>query len=271
VIFNQSWFLDIMTDGQWDALVQGDYQAVMPLIWKKRLGLYQLVQPYFVQQSGVSGIVLKPESVAGFIRAIPSKFIRVRIAMNTGNDVPELDGYSLKNRSTYQLKLNASYDELSAGFSSEAKKILRKAGRSGLKLSTDLDLDTVFSFYDEAYGVLNKHVPDRYFRRFRKLAERALQLGTAKLYGVISEQGEILGAGLFFINKHYITYSFAAPGPGGRKHDAMHVLISEVIKKFAGSGLTFDFEGSDIPTVAYFYAKFGSEKKVYQTIRKKMF
>jgi hypothetical protein len=48
---------------------------------------------------------------------------------------------------------------------------------------------------------------------------------------------------------------------------ATHLLIDEVIKEFSNQALIFDFEGSDIKSVAYFYSKFGSHKVHYLQIK----
>ena len=37
-IYGYSWYLDIMSNN-WDALVLGDYQLIMPLPWRKKYGI----------------------------------------------------------------------------------------------------------------------------------------------------------------------------------------------------------------------------------------
>ena len=37
-IFGFSWYLDIVAD-QWDVLVLDDYKAVMPIPWRKKIGV----------------------------------------------------------------------------------------------------------------------------------------------------------------------------------------------------------------------------------------
>ncbi|MDP4600608.1 MAG: hypothetical protein NWS84_05650, partial [Polaribacter sp.] len=51
-IYAFSWYLDIVAD-HWDVLVLNDYEAVMPLPWKKKFGLKYITQPYFCQQLGI--------------------------------------------------------------------------------------------------------------------------------------------------------------------------------------------------------------------------
>src|SRR5882757_2918986 len=53
LLYARSFFLDAVTDGQWDALIMGDYEAVMPLTWNKKYGFTYLYQPHFVPVLGV--------------------------------------------------------------------------------------------------------------------------------------------------------------------------------------------------------------------------
>jgi hypothetical protein len=45
--------------------------------------------------------------------------------------------------------------------------------------------------------------------------------------------------------------------PEGKKKEANYFLLSRLWMEFEGSGMIFDFEGSDIPGVKEFYKKFG--------------
>ena len=38
LIYGKSYYLDHMTDGQWDALIMGDYEIIMPLTWRRKMG-----------------------------------------------------------------------------------------------------------------------------------------------------------------------------------------------------------------------------------------
>ena len=67
-----SWYLDIVA-GTWDALVEGDYENVMPLPWRKKGGIRYIHQPRFTQQLGLFGSgLLKTEQtlacVSGSLR-----------------------------------------------------------------------------------------------------------------------------------------------------------------------------------------------------------
>ncbi|MBS1975692.1 MAG: hypothetical protein JST13_15195, partial [Bacteroidetes bacterium] len=54
LIYACSSYLDTMSKN-WDALVLRDYEAVMPLTWNKKYGVYYLYQPAFTASLGIFG------------------------------------------------------------------------------------------------------------------------------------------------------------------------------------------------------------------------
>ncbi|HRF27551.1 MAG TPA: hypothetical protein PKW54_09435, partial [Ferruginibacter sp.] len=55
--------------------------------------------------------------------------------------------------------------------------------------------------------------------------------------------------------------------PEGKKKGANYFLFDQVIREFSGNPLSLDFEGSDVPGIAYFYEKFSDKKEIYPFIR----
>jgi hypothetical protein len=52
LVYAESWYLDIVSPN-WEALILGDYEYVMPLPVKKKFGVSFLVQPPLTQQFGI--------------------------------------------------------------------------------------------------------------------------------------------------------------------------------------------------------------------------
>ncbi len=49
LIYGYAFYLNAMSEN-WDALVFGNYEAVMPLVWRKKKGIKYLYQQAFTQQ-----------------------------------------------------------------------------------------------------------------------------------------------------------------------------------------------------------------------------
>src|SRR5690349_23398356 len=86
LIYAYSFYLDHMADN-WDALVLGDYEAVMPLTWRRKFGIYYLYQPFVTASLGVfTTLPIDETLMATFIDQIPRKFKLIDIDLNTGNN-----------------------------------------------------------------------------------------------------------------------------------------------------------------------------------------
>jgi len=123
----------------------------------------------------------------------------------------------------------------------------------------------VIDCFKHAYGTFYPNDPKLY-KRISDCEQDAISIKKGFTRGIYGRDGQLWCAGFFFMAKGMIHYAMAAPTEEGKKYGATHILIDEVLKEFAGQNLTFDFEGSDIKSVAYFYSKFGSRPQHYLEI-----
>ena len=120
LVYAQSWYLD-MVAGEWDALVDDNYESVFPLVSGKKWGINYLYQPPFTQQLGIfSGKVLSEELVSRFIAAIPSKFKFAEFNLNTYNK-PGKGNFSVHQWKNHELDLIKSYDRIYKSYSTNLK------------------------------------------------------------------------------------------------------------------------------------------------------
>jgi hypothetical protein len=265
LIYAYSFFLDTMAEERWDALVLGDYQAVFPLVWNRKYGLKYLYQPYFCQQLGLFATEnLSEELLHDFIRKIPRSFVYWDFHLNYKNNFfsPEIQ---FINRTSFTIDLNQDYLSIYDRFNSDAKKNLAKAALAGYQLVKPTSAESAADCFFEAYGIWYSQ-PEKLKRRILKCATIAIQNKMGFCREIHGKDGQLWCSGFFFISHNRIHYAMAAPTELGKKIGATHVLIDEVLKEFSNSDMTFDFEGSDLKNVAYFYSKFGSVKKHYLEI-----
>lgn len=270
LIYPYSFFLDAMAGSKWDALVQGDYDAVFPLVWNRKFGIKYLYQPYFCQQLGLFSIQSITENqINHFIEKIPSKFLYWNFHLNYQNQYfsPSI---RFINRSSYCIDLNQDYTEIYDAYNADAKKNLAKSIIQGFNCSKEVSIQTVADCFFTAYGM---HYPSnkKLTSKIVHCANEAMQLNKGFTRAIYSNEGVLWCAGFFFHSNHRIHYAMAAPTEEGKKYGATHILIDEVLKEFANTKTIFDFEGSDIKSVAYFYSKFGSVSNHYlQIIKNKL-
>ncbi|TDW95877.1 GNAT family N-acetyltransferase [Dinghuibacter silviterrae] len=258
-------YLDHMS-AHWDGLVLGDYEAVMPLTWNRKWGITYLYQPYLSAEGGVfQQEPVTSETLRAFLEAIPGKFRFWEFSLNAENLLPDT-GFPLYPRANFLLPLRASYAELSAAYNKNLRRNLKKAEDAGLVYTKDTTLPTVLALAREQ---LNGHTGLKpiHYARFGQLYEKLSEDRMAVTRGITDERGKLLASGVFLFSHAKAYYLIGGNHPDGRDNGASHLLLDQFIREYAGSGLTFDFEGSDIPSLAQFYRSFGSYEQPYAAIK----
>ena len=261
-IYAYSWYLDIVHPG-WEALVEDDYQTVMPLTGGKKFGVNYLFQPFFVQQLGVFSKALTPETTEAFMEAIPSRYRFAEIRLNEGNAFAE-DIQGVEYHRNVLLDLNQEYNAIRSNYHQNTKRNLAKAESNNLQLvETVIPYHVVALFRDNRGALLDKW-GDAEYGVLTHLAKVAQKRNAAFMLGV-SEKGvgQLLCAAIFMKTKDRITFLFSGLTEEGKQRQAMTYLLDQVIQQYARQPITFDFEGSDDDNLARFYLGFGGNETKY--------
>jgi hypothetical protein len=261
MIYGYSWYLDAITDGRWGAVIDSEYRAVFPLPWRRKFGVSYIYQPYFCQQLGLFAHKEYNKDQSEFVAAIPKKFKRIHLQINsdfnfTGDNKP---------RPNYLLDLTGSYTDLQSAYKEDAVKNLKKTSKLNVEYSEIRDPELVLELHKNIWGDKNPEIRESDYLRFTKACMEAHHRDM--LWSITaSSDGVVLGSAIFLKSPKYLHYLISGPTLEGRKLSIMHGIIDYAIKAHAGSGLILDFEGSKIPDVAAFYAKWGSTVKNYKEI-----
>ena len=262
-IYAYSWYLDIV-HREWEALVEDDYQTVMPLTGGKKFGIQYLYQPYFVQQLGVfSKSPLTAEKLESFLKAIPEKFRFVEIRLNESNTLGEnIQGFEYHRNVI--LDMNQDYETIHSNYHPNTKRNLAKAVSNNLQLvSTVIPYHVVALFTDNRGALLDKW-GDAEYARLTALTKVAVYRDAAFVLGVSEKgMGQLICAAIFMKTKDRITFLFSGLTVEGKQRHAMTYLLDQVIQRHANQPITFDFEGSDDENLARFYLGFGGQEVKY--------
>jgi hypothetical protein len=263
LIYGYSWYLDTLAPG-WEALVLGDYRAVMPLTNHKKTMLRYLYQPFFMQQLG---LFYKhhhdSERLIDFLEAIPAHFRFIDINLNEGNELMHTD-YVLHKRKNLVLHLNQPYEKLHKNFDDHCKRNLKKAKKFSQTIEA---VDIAVSFYQKHKGNNTANVLPAHYKKFKNVLQVALQRDVLYCKGVFNEHHELIAAGIFLIHKGRIIYMMGGASARGREARSMYALFDHIITQFCNHPILLDFEGSEIPGIARFYKGFGAEKRPYFRLR----
>ena len=261
LIYAYTGYLDHMA-GNWDALVLNNYDAVMPLPWRKKWSVYYLYQPFLTAQLGVFGNDLSPELVDAFLKAVPPKFRYWDFPLNHQNLFPLLD-FPLYERMNFVLPLQAGYDVLYKGYRENIRRNIKKSRDFGCSLQRDVNIDAIIALTKNQA----KEVSEPGLDAFRSVFQQLKKEGQAKSYGIVSKQGDLLASAAFVFSHHRAYYLLVGNHPNGRTLGASHALIDAFIQDHAGQNLLLDFEGSDLRNLAFFYSSFGAREEKYAAIR----
>ena len=263
LIYAYSFYLDHLAK-HWDGLVLDDYEAVMPITWNKKYGIHYLYQPFLAAQLGLFGKNINPKLMETFLKLIPAKFKYWDIYFNHGN-VLDLEKFNLYQRSNYMLYLDKPYQELYNGYRENIQRNIKKAEQAECSVQKDFDVEKVIKLALQQMRGYTKESGEN-VKRFRKLYKHLHQQEKAITYGVVSSQNELLASCVFFFSHNRAYYILVGNHPKGKTVGASHALIDAFIKDHAGKNIFLDFEGSDIPNLAFFYSSFGAEEEEYAAI-----
>src|SRR6266513_150955 len=203
LIYAYSFYLDHMAK-HWDALVLNDYEAVMPLTWNKKYGIYYLYQPSFTACLGVFGKNLTEVVTQAFIWAIPKKFRLIEISLNHG-DVLSSPPPFLISRINYILWLDKSYDELYESYRENHQRNIQKSLQGQCAVKKNIAVTDVIELNRQQMKNIAPQA-DKNYDRFKKLYEFLSSKNKAITYGIVSKQNELFASCIFFFSHNRAYY-----------------------------------------------------------------
>ncbi|MBN8674214.1 MAG: GNAT family N-acetyltransferase [Chitinophagales bacterium] len=258
LIYAYSFYLDQMAK-HWDALVLNDYEAVMPLSWNKKYGICYLYQPFLTAQLGIFGRQITGEMVSSFINSIPRKFRLVEIALNHANTGSAQVDTQL--RMNYVLDLNHPIEFIQQQYRENIRRNIKKSLQAGCSVTKDFAAEKVIELALQQMKGYDKDSAEN-VERLRKLYQLLHAKKMATTYGITLNK-EIVASCVFFFSHQRAYYILVGNHPNGKTIGASHALIDAFIQDHAGKNILLDFEGSDIPNLAFFYSSFGAKEEKY--------
>lgn len=256
-----SWYLDAIAE-HWDALIWKDYEAVMPLVWLRKLGLKCIYQPNYCQQLGIFSDKELPQALmSGFIEYARLNFPYIHTNLNPSVQLIATK-FHFNERKNLLLKLSKSYNDIAAGYSSNHRRNISKAVKAGVKFSETTELETFQDFYIEQENEKDYFKPKHVFL-FKTLSNIVHQKAAGKFFIARDKEQKLLAASLMIYHRNRIINIINCNSERGRQLGASHFLFDQIISQHIDNQLIVDFEGSSIPGVAGFYKGFGAVEEIF--------
>lgn len=260
-IYGFTWYLDAITMKSWSGLVIGEYDAVFPLLTKKKLFIPYVTNPYLCQQLGLFSTKPIDEKVhlEYIIKYLRTRFLKSDILVS--NDISS-NRFALK-KTNHILKLNKNYSDLFDQFNRNTQRNIKKGVEKRLELSESYDIQLFVNFLidNDKSGVLGSIK-----NNIICLIKSTFEKGNGKIL-IVKNNDDLQAASYCIEDESRIYFLLCASSPIGTENKAMYLIIDSLIKKYSGSNKVFDFTGSNIKNIARRNEGFGAETEYYFHIK----
>ena len=268
-IYALSDYLNIISP-KWEALVYGNYEAIMPLAVKRWAHLRLAYQPLWAQQWGIIG---QTEDVAvskAFAQRLQNDFHYVNLHFNEKNKalIHHFKGFEALQRRNHLLSLSPAYPDLAKNYATNTRRNIKKAQKNALQVLPNPAPRRMLQMFAQNQGVNLPQLKKKHYRQMLSIMQMAKQNGTGIFRALLNERGSMCAALFWLNNCGRLVNLLQTSNPSGKKRLAMFALTDMLIREYAGSDLLLDFEGSMNEGVARFYKGFGAKPVLYPNVRR---
>ena len=240
-VFGYHWFLKNVSR-EFDALVEGNYESVMPLISRTSKWNYpQLFHPNDIGRLGIFSVhVLSPPRIQKFIEAIPSTYLGQQISFNEYNKSIIKDLPDATSSAWYQLDLSAPYEIIQNGYDPKALDLIENGRDQNWMPHSHIKPEELVDFFATIDGDTDTHM-------WMRIHYNLMHRGTAFPTVYCGSDGEIGAAALFtYYNGFFTLLNFKAKP---QVEESLFLLMADdLIRLHAERPLRFDFNlfGEDL-------------------------
>jgi hypothetical protein len=281
-IFMQDWWMDAVCAGkQWDVLLSlnanGQIQAAMPYLLRKRMGMRFIVMPQQTQIGGIwiqQELAQKPEENKKVCQELIQQLKSLKLAyyhQHFPTQSPALvhfndQKFNISERITYRIEDLSDLESVTEAFSKNKKRQLQKA-LPLLHADMNLEVEDFYRFHNKCLQKKGKQIS--YSREFLLVLDRkAARKGQRQIIAIRNANNDLLAAAYLVWDKRSMYYLIPCYNEDHKDSGASALLVLESIKLAHQKGLAFDFEGSMIRGVANHYKQFGSTATRYYNVEK---
>jgi hypothetical protein len=263
-IYAYTWFLDAMSNWAWTGIVIGDYEAVFPVLIKKKLLLPYITTPPLCQQLGL--FMMDQQNTALYLDAIQKtlkSYLKTEITLHTGSSFTN----HCTIRTNHVLPLDAPYEILQKGYNRNTIRNLNTAKKVDTKTIKFHEVKTFLDFAQdhEPSGSI-KHI----YTQLHHLISNTLLHENGHILAVY-HAGQPVAMAYYIEDQERIYFLVCASTEKGKELKTMYLLIDHLIKTYANTSKIFDFTGSNMPSIARRNLGFGATSETYYFLKMKIF
>ena len=259
--------LNLLTDGDtWHALVENDYEAVMPLPTRKKGVLKYVYTPFFLPQMGLfSEHEITPQKVADFLYEISKHYVLADVLMNEKTE----SGHGNHEFVSHSLSLHLAYNELYSRFHENTRRNIKAAQKQQIQVTVHEEkiADIIALFRTNKGSEEAVHFRENDYARLQHVADYLLEHNLLEIYGVRTVQNELAAGALFVKDGKRRWFWFSGRDNQLSESKPMFLLLDTYIRDHSESDLYLDFNGSSNPNVARLYQGFDGKRYTIPFVR----
>ncbi len=265
-LFCTSIYLDTIA-GNWDGLIVNDYEIIMPLIFRKKLGIKYLYQPAFLPQIGIfCNSKIEADIYKNFIEKLISVFDFAEVSIASITTLSSFHkNMEVTLRNNYVVNLQKNYISIHKNYHPNFTKSLRRLQKFSLQYKTSNDSEEIIRLYKLLYLKKIASVKKTDLHHFLSLC---LYMKKDIIIRKVYDANNNLIAGVILLRYKNIIYNIiSCVTPAGKKTEANYFLYDKLMEEFSGQDYVLDLEGSDIVGIANFYLKMNPINEQYISIK----
>lgn len=239
-IFGYDWFINNVAK-DWEGLVEGDYESVLPLVWKKeQFRSKHIYQPPWARELGLYSVhVLSRGRIKQFLEAIPKEYGRIDLSLNKADLLLEEQNFTISPADNYVLPLQNSYEEVAQQYAPTVNDALTIASNNNLRPSSSLKPERIADFFKK-HTVDKNNIKQRYHSSLR-IMYNVLHRGWGFATGIENDKRELQAVAFFIYSHNKVMNLIAEATPEGQQNGALILLYELLIRTHAGRQITLDF------------------------------
>jgi len=262
-IYGFSWYLDLACDN-WSVFVLNDYEAVMPVPWRKKFFIKYVYPPLWIIQLGIYSKVIEDENE--FLIELFSQFKYVQMRTNTQNAFSMFQPYQIEKR-LQVLQMKSTFENIIKGFRKDRRRALTKSQKSALKENWKGNPEDLITLHKQNVGKRAKDFNEHEYDKLLRVIKLSIVKGRGEVLSIYDSQNKLVASGFFLLYNKSVVKLVSATDFNNRKNGANTFLIERAIFKYHNDFDVFDFGGSSMKTIADFNLSFGSSHKVYSELQ----
>ncbi len=260
-IFVEYEMLDLLTaPDTWHALVQEDYEAVIPLPTRKKGVLKYVYTPFFMPQMGIfSEREITSEETDAFLKEISKNCVLADVLLNEKNGIRKPHD---TNFVSHTLSLQPDYNELYSLFHENTKRNIKVGKKMECRVTVGEEsvVDIIALFRENRGQAEAVHYHDHDYKVLENVADHLLEKDLLDIYGVRTSDGKLAAGALFVKDGNRRWFWFSGRDNQLSACKPMFLLLDAYVRDHAGSALFLDFNGSKNENVARLYQGFGGNR-----------